>query len=72
MPDPTILLIADALEAWTDVGRQLLHADRDNFVRLLLLAGAYVSLHNKRKVETMATFESKMTSILPGSTKTSA
>lgn len=61
----------DAHEAWQEVGRRLSEVDPINFARLLALARAYVSVHD-RVLERAEIFRSRIAQILPGVPKASA
>jgi hypothetical protein len=63
--------IVDGLEAWEEAGRRLREVEPAEFARLLALARAFVSLHD-RELEEAEIFQSRVSQILPGRSKASA
>lgn len=63
--------MVDGQEAWGEVGRRLSEVDPENFGKLLALARAYVSVHD-RQLESDAVFQSRIAQVIPGASKASA
>lgn len=61
----------DGLEAWDEAGRRLREVEPDEFQRLLALARAFVSIHD-RDLEDPSVFESRIEQILQGRPKVMA
>lgn len=54
--------MVDGLEAWGEAGRRLREVEPEEFSRLLALARAFVSIHD-REIEDDAVFASRMAQI---------
>lgn len=63
--------LVDGQVAWDEAGRRLREVEPERFGRLLALARAYVSLHD-RELEDVEVYQSRLAQISPGDSKASA
>lgn len=63
--------MVDGEEAWLEAGRRLRDVEPEEFARLLALARAFVSIHD-RQLERAEIFQSRLAEMMPGVTKASA
>lgn len=61
----------DGLAAWTDAGDRLRQVEPDEFSRMLALARAFVSIHDRR-LEDVEIFQSRVAQIVVRGSKVTA